>query len=1045
MKFNENLQSVMLKLLFTFLVITYVTIIKAQNTFTICPGEEVVLSGFSIPPPGASGAAGPPGNPQQYPCEALIRSIEPEENIITGGHNSITVAPIFTTTYIVTSKTISCPDCYCIPSEEVFDYFTVNVVDCEATVCNVDDPFVDLIWLNELIDLEDENGFGYYDYIQLHNFSDENYIEVVSELTNEGSQIYTCNGTLFCERQDSLSCSQFNESTLYNTLYNTRCTPSSDDESTGDNKVDIQLIKIVDPWSLYREEYNNFSIEVKNNGPCYLYETDILIEVNGDIIGTEHWEGAISPNQEFQINTELKFLAKPETDYDVRIWFKNQNGNSDLNFANDTIAKFYKGFEPKYNFEIEHFVEPLPVIDGLHPVSISLENGSNTRQAEALYIYWSVNGEEQPPLVVEDYPYNIEEAIVSSQKYKSDTILIGNYFFEIDKDYLIEAWVDLPMELRNPNQPQDKISYFLPANSAKVDLRINDLISPSVQTIEEDGAIVLEIHKFGSISIDEFTIKWFVNEQEQTPVVIKSPNWFSPSQNLTKDEYIFLGIDTFNFDKNTDYELHFIIETSENIVETDLNNNEFTFSYNTDDKELYQADLFVEVCKDDSVELFMEGFHFWHYPVFNGGIGGPPGPCGECTINFMNHKWMLNDEIIDTTFSVTVKPTTNALYRFTADKIENCSGCYTSNQTQGLDDVTIGIVLVDCQKPTSIEGNCENYFGRVSQNYIHHYNSLLLEPYDVNGQALNLSFPYVKFDFELLGPQIVNARTKNGSVASFQPVTITCLEEIGLLDRWVFYEYEVCAGDQIEEVLQIPSAINPNLNDVICSNLINHNANDLPITSYVSSDCDFVFNVEDRIGNERLTYTSKLQIAPNNALELEWQFRFSNPGDCSIFNPYPFLTTFIDPSDCAGKSVYVYDADEYEFIVVKTDLAEILLTTEGKVYCMIPTGGFSFLRFYDSSRIVDSWTCEAGFQGKEARPKNQDTSIQIFPNPTTDKLFINLQALTFEQPVISVYDVQGKQVKQLSSAATFAGIVQLDVGDLERGVIWWKYNQEILS
>jgi len=104
------------------------------------------------------------------------------------------------------------------------------------------------------------------------------------------------------------------------------------------------------------------------------------------------------------------------------------------------------------------------------------------------------------------------------------------------------------------------------------------------------------------------------------------------------------------------------------------------------------------------------------------------------------------------------------------------------------------------------------------------------------------------------------------------------------------------------------------------------------------------------------------------------------------------------------------------------------------VYCISPTGGFSFVELYDESRILNSWSCEEGFQGKLGTTKMQNQGIQIFPNPAKDKVFINLQELSFEQPVISIYDLQGKQVLQSSSADAFAGIVQLGVSDLERGI-----------
>lgn len=154
----------------------------------------------------------------------------------------------------------------------------------------------------------------------------------------------------------------------------------------------------------------------------------------------------------------------------------------------------------------------------------------------------------------------------------------------------------------------------------------------------------------------------------------------------------------------------------------------------------------------------------------------------------------------------------------------------------------------------------------------------------------------------------------------------------------------------------------------------------------------------------------------------------------NVFNTYPFLTTFVDPMDCANKSVYVYDGGGYKFIIVKTDLAEILLTEDGKAYCTISSGGFSFIELYGASRILNQWSCDTGSQVRESASKFQNQGIQIFPNPAIDKLFINLQELAFEEAEISIYDLQGRQVKRTDSAEAFVGIVRMNIGDLEKGI-----------
>ncbi len=172
------------------------------------------------------------------------------------------------------------------------------------------------------------------------------------------------------------------------------------------------------------------------------------------------------------------------------------------------------------------------------------------------------------------------------------------------------------------------------------------------------------------------------------------------------------------------------------------------------------------------------------------------------------------------------------------------------------------------------------------------------------------------------------------------------------------------------------------------------------------------------------------------------QTAIENPAEetANVFNTYSWLTETVDQTNCNNETITVYDEGTYEFVVIDYEEGARLYETTGTFYYYSPIG-FGYLHNNDAYEVVEQWVCNDSNQGRYVSPKLQDQGIQMFPNPATDKLFINLQELTFEQPVISVYDVQGKQVKQLDSAATFAGIVQMDVGDLERGI----YLLEVFS
>lgn len=904
---------IILKLAFTLLMSNLIT--HAQSTFTICQGEEVVFK-------------------SRYPstfvhpgCYGLLDgTISPNDGVIDYGNNSFTVAPIFTTTYTVANRVIFAPDSGCNPYDLETDEFTVYVQECETTECNVQDPFNELPWLNELINYENENGLGYYDYIKLYEVENKNYIEIFPEIPNVDAKIYTCNGTLFCERQDSLNCTQFNETSLYNTLYDTNCTTSAEAANPADNKVELQAIGYSNPIQLEREEIAGLSFRIKNNGPCYVYETDFVIEVNGDIIGTEHWIGSESPNRSFIVNTELKHHFKAGTDYKVRIWSVKPNGNSDLNFTNDTLTIKYESFESNYDFQIQQFLPIPPTSNNITlPVSIILDNFSNAKPDE-IYIYWSVNGEEQEPLIKEDFSYNLEPTSFWDKFSKNDTIEIGNYLFETGKSYVIEAWVDLPPEIRDENQPQDKITYFHTINPVNIDLAILGLDKPLHKKIDDSGELHLEIVNRGNTEMNEFTIKWFLNEVEQTPIEVQNPNWLTQSNHFTPDEKVSIFIETLNFEDNLDYELRFVVETPNEYIDSNLDNNTFTFNYKAAHKKYYEADLYVEVCKEDSVVLSAS-----EYSIYRPGPpvpGGPTGCEGYCSINFNDKRWMLDGELIDTTLSTTFKPATDALYTFSTDAYSDCDRNSCSGPFNKR-DITVGVVLVDCEKPTSLIGNCANHLGKVlpvtsfqqKSNIIvdldnqSSESSIRYAAYDIYGIPINFTSAYVKFDYELLGPKTtLPANFKDlSSYSIYQPVTITCLEEIGLIKPDQSFRYEVCGGDQIEESFHMPPGLSSEYNEVICDNLQNNGRNAVSIDSHLSEDCNFIFDVEERSSKsswESINFTSKLQTGNySTPFRLSWNFVFNHKNNCQQSCPNtPGLMQTSNTFVCDGDWVYVREA-----------------------------------------------------------------------------------------------------------------------------------------
>jgi len=682
-----------LKLLFIVLFIGFALGIKAQiRTITICAGEEVVLSNFSLPPEPKSIIPQGPNQPT-IRCNYDLRSILKPSNLglVRSDENSFTVAPLFTTVYWVESNYIlvngpTFPETgnVCETPNFYITSFEIIVEDCLNTSCDLTDPFNELPWLNELINMQDENNLGYSDYTKLYNVDDNSYFEVFSELTGN-SKIYTCDGMLYCERINNLACDEFNEDNLTNILYYTTCTSSSAEMNPEDNKVDLEIVKYIYLAQLEREEIRDFNFKVINNGPCNLYETDIVIEVNGEIIGIEHLDRKTTAGWNFTVkNTELTYNFKADTDYTVKIYPLNPNGNKDLNFANDTLTTHYESFESLYDFRIKQFVPISPSSnDTILPVNIILDNFSNAKPSE-IYIHWSVNGEEQEPLKKEEFAYNLEPASFWDKVSKNDTIEIGNYLFETGESYLIEAWVDLPPEIRDETQPQDLDIYFLTLNSVNIDLAITGLNKPFYEKIDRSGEIHAEIINKSNVEIDEFTINWFINDVAQTPINIQNPDWETQTNNFLFDGKVSIPIGTLNIEGNLDYELRFEIETPIEYPDSNLANNSYTFSYKSDQKKYYDADLYLEVCKGDSAVLSVKEFSR-SFPYTPGGAESGI----YCDISFFNKRWTLDGALLDTTLAITVKPTADALYVFSSDTYgdctnSNCSGASTQRDIKEL-------------------------------------------------------------------------------------------------------------------------------------------------------------------------------------------------------------------------------------------------------------------------------------------------------------------------------------------------------------------------
>jgi len=896
--FKEQYKLFVITFLFFLLQISCIIIAKAQiveqPAITICAGEEVVLSGITMPSQPQSPAQGPIGTPQII-CSYLIETIiEPTEGLINVVGNSYTVAPSTTTSYIVSSRYVpgpQAPDYYypnaeaCLSGAYVSDLFEVIVEECSNSLCNVTDPFTELPWLNELINFEDDNGFGYYDYVKLFELNGNTYLEIFPELNGSGSEIYTCDGVLFCQKQNSLSCNQFNETNLVETLYDSNCTSTVDQSVAGDNKIDIEAVKVSYPTYVSTEGSKSFRFEFKNNGPCKLFETDFVIEINGTIIETKKVTGSIFSGRRFTVRSEQEFYFEPDTEYQLKAYPVNPNGNRDLNFANDTLYKTYK-FNRNYSFNINQFISPQSIaFEGQQEVNIALTNNTNASFSEAVYVNWSVNGIEQSPVLIEDI--------------QGDNILmLGEYIFEADKDYEITASIKIPSL---SDSPLAQLTYFINKNSAKVDLAIATVKIPAVNP----DVMLVKIENKGNVDVSDFIINWTYNGITQEPIDGSNYNWRWYAKEVFFDKYTTVRIENFNLDESATHTFNFSVEIPDVYIDANPENNSFTYEApSITDEEVY--DRVYQICEGDSIT--MQVLDFIYYPDATGLSFG----CTKCTVSFNNQQWMVNEETIGESNTITIKPSNTNIFTFSTDATEfcatNCGPGPGSDYSDSYDqpDVRIKVIVEACQKQ---EADCLNHKGEVGQgtdengnmNEIKTFSGESLFAYDVNGNAIDLKGDYVRFDYEIKGPVLTDG--------SIQPITITCLEEIYEDFERKYIEYDVCVGDQIEAQFQIPENTGTGISSVICNSLKNYSQNNVSVESIASNNCTVNFTVNDTssYGYTSIDYFFKLQTTNRpQPLNLNWDFGFRYQENCvqECLNNAGLMQTsssFV----CAGDWVYV--------------------------------------------------------------------------------------------------------------------------------------------
>jgi len=168
----------------------------------------------------------------------------------------------------------------------------------------------------------------------------------------------------------------------------------------------------------------------------------------------------------------------------------------------------------------------------------------------------------------------------------------------------------------------------------------------------------------------------------------------------------------------------------------------------------------------------------------------------------------------------------------------------------------------------------------------------------------------------------------------------------------------------------------------------------------------------------------------------------------SIFIEYPELLNLVDPDNCNGETVMVFDYDTYVYIYIGFNNVGALYYS-GNSFCEDEPGS-SCLSYYhlNYNNATANWSCGEMIvnQNKTAQTENKkikQPSFNIYPNPSNGKVFIDFGELDSTNNSISIYELSGKKVyKTIVDDVTNEKTLELNLADLNKGIYLIELKSE---
>jgi uncharacterized protein YaiE (UPF0345 family) len=172
-----------------------------------------------------------------------------------------------------------------------------------------------------------------------------------------------------------------------------------------------------------------------------------------------------------------------------------------------------------------------------------------------------------------------------------------------------------------------------------------------------------------------------------------------------------------------------------------------------------------------------------------------------------------------------------------------------------------------------------------------------------------------------------------------------------------------------------------------------------------------------------------------------------------IFTDFPWLSTKVDVANCEIDSIFVYRSGIYNYIFIKTSpTAGKLYFQDGTLYCT-NSPGFDCVSAYQFKEAVTKWGCEQNAIGLAAKPQQKviantvkNVEIQVYPNPSSGKVFVSLPEITGK--ILSVFNATGQLIQQIQlNDQSAKQLIELDLSDKAAGMylIQWRDDKTILT